>query len=129
MEVRKNMKRLLAMFLSCIFAASVCAIAIADEQPAGKGEKMTIEQHQQKKLAQLTKALTLTADQQSKIADLMKARSEKMKGVKNNKDERKAIFDDYNTQVKAVLTPEQVTKYDKMMEKEKGKHEKHQEKQ
>ena len=129
MEVKRNMKRLVAMFLGCIFAASVCAIAIADEQPAGKGDKMTIEQHQQKKLEQLTKALTLTADQQSKIADLMKARSEKMKGVKKNKDEMKSIFADYNTQVKAVLTPDQAAKYDKMLENEKGKHEKHQEKQ
>lgn len=127
------MKKLVAMFLSCIFAASVCGIAIADDQAAsttGKGEKMTMEQRQQERLAKLTKELTLTADQQSKISALMTARNEKMKGEKKNKDEMKAAFAEYNKQVKAVLTPDQATKYDKIMQKEKEKHqEKQQDKQ
>ena len=127
------MKKLVAMSLSFVFAASVCGIAIAYDQAAattGKGGKMTMEQRQQDRLAKMTKELGLTADQQSNISVLMTARNEKMKGAKKNKDDMKAIFTDYNTQVKAVLTPDQVKKYDKMMEKEKAKHqEKQQDKQ
>jgi Spy/CpxP family protein refolding chaperone len=95
-------------------------MVMAEEQAgAGTGTKMTIEQRQQERLEKLTKALDLTKDQQSKISALMTARSEKMTGGKNTREEMKAINENYVSQVKALLTPEQVTKYETLLKNQK----------
>lgn len=119
------MKRTISMFLALVFTASVCSIAIADEGWGDKDKGMSMEQMHKKKLDKMTTDLNLTPDQQTKIADIMKVSGEKMQAAKKRKEEEmKAMKDDYNSQVKAVLTPDQATKYDAMMAEHKASMEK-----
>ena len=123
------MKRAISMLLAFVFAASVCSIAIADEGWGEKDKGMSMEQRNKKHLDKMTKDLNLTPDQQTKVADIMKTTGEKMQAEKKKMEESmKAMKDDKVKQIKAVLTPDQATKYDAMMAENKAKMEKKKEK-
>jgi len=75
----------------------------------------------EKRIEQLDKALSLTADQKAKIRDIyVKAREEAVKAREEAKDlapeERRAkmmeMIKAIQDQVRAVLTPDQQTKFD-----------------
>lgn len=95
--------------------------AAASPKPAasapGEGRKDPVER--------LTKVLDLTPDQQTKIKPILEERRTKMKALKDDTsltaDQRKAkgleIFEASNKDIKAILTPDQVKKYDEMQEK------------
>ncbi len=123
------MKRVIAMLMACVFAASVCTVAFAMEGGwEGKG-KQSMEKMHEKHLEKMTKDLNLTVEQKDKISALMKNKSDKMMAEKKKMmDAEKIIRDDYNVKLKEVLTPEQATKHNKMMEERKAKMEKMREK-
>jgi periplasmic protein CpxP/Spy len=72
------------------------------------------------RLAALTKELTLTADQQAKIKPILQDETDKMKALfsdntvqkQDRQTKMKDIRDTANTAIKALLTPDQVTKFD-----------------
>lgn len=72
------------------------------------------------RLAALTKDLTLTAEQQAKIKPILQDQADKIKALMadttvaqaDRRTKMKAIRDAANTAIKAVLTPEQSTKFD-----------------
>lgn len=113
------MKKATALLLGCIFAASFSSIVFADGQSQGKPGAMTIQQRQQERLAKMTKALNLTSDQQAQISNLMNDKDAKLSGGNKSKEEVREINHQYNLQVKAVLTPAQAAKYEKMMKRKK----------
>jgi protein CpxP len=70
-------------------------------------------------LEMLAKKLDLTADQQAKLKPIFEDRHEKMKALRDDtsltpddkKAKAKALMESSNDQIKAILTPDQLTKY------------------
>jgi Spy/CpxP family protein refolding chaperone len=73
-------------------------------------------------LDQLAQQLNLTDDQKAKVKPILEARDQKLRDLRSDtsltpEDRRakmKALRDDMTTQMKAVLTPEQFDKWQKM---------------
>ncbi len=73
------------------------------------------EDRSEKMLERLTEKLKLSADQQAAIKKVFEDRDAKVDSLqKEFGDKRKAIFDETQTQITAVLTPAQKTDYEKM---------------
>lgn len=79
-------------------------------------------QHGMKGRQDIAKALDLTDDQKPKVKAILKDSMDKRKALREDdtltpedkKDKAKIIQDDTNAKMKAVLTPEQFTKYQAM---------------
>jgi Spy/CpxP family protein refolding chaperone len=73
-------------------------------------------------LGMLTKRLDLTADQQEKIKPILADRQAQMKALHEDtatagadkRTKMKSIMDSTNAKIRAVLTPDQQTKFDQM---------------
>ena len=88
---------------------------------AAKKEKLTTEQRAQKNVDELDKIVTLSADQKAKVKELALTRIGKADAVrgkyKGQADSKEAIKkelaparSEYKQAVRAILTPEQLTK-------------------
>ncbi len=118
-------KRIVVLFVAAAFLMG-SSLAFANCGTCGMGgEKahkhgmkgMTVDE----KLAKLTKKLDLTADQQAKVKDIVTKERADAKAVWDDAmAKKKAIRASANDQIKALLTAEQKTKFDAMLEK-KGK--------
>jgi Spy/CpxP family protein refolding chaperone len=101
----------------------------------GQGRmNMTPEQHADMQAQRLTKQLGLSADQTTQVRAIALAEAQEMKTTRDQAmastdrkagmEQMKATRDKYDTQLKAVLTPEQATKYaalrDQKMDKREG---------
>jgi periplasmic protein CpxP/Spy len=85
--------------------------------PAKKGGKNrpTVEQQ----VTRMTDTLTLTDEQKPKVKAVLEATSKAMQEIRNDtsldqqarRDKMQPIMDKQNTAMKAILTPEQNTKY------------------
>ncbi len=107
-----------------MLAAFTCTLMQAQDNAAApiksKEVKMTPEQRAQKAVDKLNTIVSLSADQQQKTYALALDRVAKMKALKakykDNQDsdvakqERKTLRKEFKQQVKAILTPEQITK-------------------
>lgn len=118
-------KRMVVLFVATTFlmgsslAFANCGMCDSDGKKAYKhGMKgMTVDE----KLAKLTKKLDLTADQQAKVKDIVTKERADAKAVWDDAmAKKKAIRASANDRIKALLTTEQKTKFDAMVEK-KGK--------
>ena len=95
--------------------------------PAGE------EHHRGNPLEMLTKKLDLTPDQQTKLKPIFEDRHEKMKALRDDtsltpddkKAKGKALMESSNDQIKAILTPDQQTKFAAMQAEMKEHREKH----
>jgi protein CpxP len=120
-----------ALALGGLMACSTLATAAdttADTTtpPAKKGGKkgMTAEQ----RLEAMTTQLTLTDEQKPKVKAVLDDSSKAMQEIRNDtsldqqarRDKMQPIMDKQNTAMKAILTPEQYTKYQEMNQR-KGK--------
>ena len=90
--------------------------ADAPASPSGKKGGRDGGRMAEERINQLDKALSLTADQKQKIKDIFAKEAADLKGLSpeerrsKGRDAMKAVHD----QVRAVLTPEQQTKFDAM---------------
>jgi Spy/CpxP family protein refolding chaperone len=83
-------------------------------------------------LERLTKELSLTPDQQAKIKPILEARRDKLKALRDDtsvtadqkKDKFKEVFESSNKEIEAVLTPDQVTKFE-ALQKDRMQHRRH----
>ena len=90
----------------------------------GKGNRMTVEQQMEK----LTTELTLTDAQKPKVKEVLedtsKKRQELMADSSTPQDERRtkfrALMDDQEKKLKEILTPDQMEKYKKWAEQNRG---------
>jgi periplasmic protein CpxP/Spy len=88
----------------------------------------------EERLQHMTKKLNLTADQQAKIKPILEQEQQQMQTIHNDtslsKEDRQAKFREahknYEGQIRAVLNPDQQTKFDQMAQKHKERMEKHQ---
>jgi Spy/CpxP family protein refolding chaperone len=126
------MKKTLVVLAACLLTAVGAASAQStDAAPMGRGNRMgqgrgnlTPEQRAEMQTKRLTTQLGLTADQTTKIQAIALAENQELttlRGKYASADSRqgagqemKALRDKYETQLKAVLTPEQLTKYDQL---------------
>jgi protein CpxP len=119
-EVRMNMRMLgrtaMRAGAVAICSAALCAVPMMAQGGGGGGRGMMDPDAQ---LAQLTTALTLSADQQAKIKPILAADAAKMQALMTAQDpdmrtKMTTIRTDEHTAIKALLTADQATKYDAM---------------
>lgn len=80
------------------------------------------------KAGKMAKELGLTADQEAKVEQLLLARQQESAALKTKyaadktagRTEMKASHEKYAAQLKAILTPEQYAKFDKMKDEHRG---------
>lgn len=113
-----KMKKLLLPAILCGVAIALSPALFAQSPSpsaggrGGRGGGMTLEA--------LTKALTLTDDQQTKIKPILEDEHQKLQAVwqdttvaqADKRSKMKDIHDAANTAIKALLTPDQQTKFD-----------------
>ncbi len=81
----------------------------------------------EQRVDQLSTELNLTADQKTKVTAIMQEEATKSRELRSDTslsreqraEKRRAIMQETSTKVKAVLTPDQRTKYDKILEQRK----------
>jgi Spy/CpxP family protein refolding chaperone len=96
---------------------------------APEGEK----HHRGNPIEMLTKKLDLTPDQVEKIKPIFESRRSQMKALREDttlaeQDKRakgKEIMESTNQQIKAILTPDQATKFEELMKEMHGHHKDH----
>ncbi|MBO0360779.1 hypothetical protein J0X19_22660 [Hymenobacter sp. BT186] len=126
------MKKTLVVLAACLLTAVGAANAQStDAAPMGRGNRMgqgrgnlTPEQRAEMQTKRLTTQLGLTADQTTKVQAIALAENQELATLRGKYaaadsrqgagQEMKALRDKYETQLKAVLTPEQLTKYDQL---------------
>ena len=96
-------------------SAALCAVPMMAQGGGGGGRGMTPDAQ----LAQLTTALTLSADQQAKIKPILDADAAKITALRTAQDpdmqtKVAAIRTAQHATIKALLTADQATKYDAM---------------
>jgi periplasmic protein CpxP/Spy len=121
----KKMVLLMAMTVLATGAISAKAPMASVEQGPGQGpgrEQASPEERAERQTKMMTEQLSLTADQTAKVKPIILARineqstlREKMQGGGDREammGEFRKLNEKYNTQLKAVLTAEQYTKYE-----------------
>ena len=119
----KNSLLLFAALALTSAAAHAQAAPATQTAPTADGTKRSPEQQAQNQAQRLAKELNLSADQQTKVQQLMMAqRQETQTAIQNAGGDRRAMGqamranrDKFDGQLKAVLTPDQYTKYQQLM--------------
>lgn len=128
------MKRI-GIFLMILLSTMVVSAQRGDGGQRGEGksqgQRMSSEERQEQELVQMTKALSLTPEQvvdvtkiQNKLtADIELKRSTMSKDTdrKVMREEMKELRDQYNEDVKVLLTDEQKLKYEAYLKKREDK--------
>lgn len=111
MTIRRHAARFGAVALC---TAALCSTPML-AQGGGGGMRMTPDQ----RLAAIDKAVTLTDDQKPKVKEIIEADQKKMMDLRNSGEDMQTlrpkmmeIRTQENTQIKALLTDDQKTKYD-----------------
>ena len=100
--------------LSATFVIANCSSGMCGKKDEGKMVD--------KKVKHFTKKLKLDASQQDKLKEIIKKTQDQVKPIMEDcKTKIQEIKKTEDTEIKAILTPQQVEKYDKLMEKKKGK--------
>ena len=111
--------KLTRRFVAAFGAVAVCGAALCTvpmmAQGGGGGMRMTSDQ----RVERLDTAVTLTADQKTKVKAIYDADAKKMQDMMAAQDpdmrtKMQAMRADENKQIRALLTPEQQTKFDAM---------------
>ncbi|HEX3571202.1 MAG TPA: Spy/CpxP family protein refolding chaperone [Acidobacteriaceae bacterium] len=112
MTIRRYAARFGAVALC---TAALCSTPMLAQGGGGGGMRMTTDQ----RLAAIDKAVTLTDDQKPKIKEILDADQKKMTDLRSSGEDMQTlrpkmteIRTQENTQIKALLTDDQKTKYD-----------------
>jgi Spy/CpxP family protein refolding chaperone len=112
------MKKAVTLVCAGMLVIQVCGLAFAgdDKNPA---------KWQEKRVEKMAKKLDLTKEQKEKVAAIFKESGDKIQAETQKMQEaKKAIREDESQKIKAVLTPDQAQKYEKMQAERKEKMEK-----
>lgn len=113
-------KIMLMMAMTVLATGAISAKAPAAYVQQGQGQ-LTAEERAARQIKMMTGQLSLTADQATKLQPIILARTTEQTALREklqagNREaamaEYKKLNDKYNTQIKAVLTAEQYTKYE-----------------
>ena len=113
------MKKSLLIALGCIVAMQVYGLVYAkDDKECSKCDKKMEQctvKKDKKHLDKMAKELNLTADQKDKVAAIMKETGENRKTeMQKMRENAKAEMEATDKKIEAVLTPDQVQKFEKM---------------
>jgi periplasmic protein CpxP/Spy len=112
----KMTRRFVAAFGAvAVCGAALCTVPMMAQGGGGGGMRMTSDQ----RVERLDTAVTLTADQKTKVKAIYDADAKKMQDMMAAQDpdmrtKMQAMRADENKQIRALLTPEQQTKFDAM---------------
>lgn len=114
------MKNLKILLVFALFFSMVCGVS-AQRQRGGDPAKRI-----EKRMKKMAKHLNLTADQETKVKAILiesakKGRELKNSGVsrKEKRQKKKALRQETDTKLAAVLSPEQMKKFNEMKQKQK----------
>lgn len=112
----KSSIKLFSSLLALAFVAAVPGIhAAAADKPAKKaGAGQRLEKAVEARDKELIEKLDLTSEQQTKLADLRKAGAEQLKAAAGDRAKMRQVAQSQHDDVRAMLTPEQQTKFDAM---------------
>ena len=123
----KSLKVLLSILALGLVASAPFTHAQDEKAPPAEGQKggrkggrmMSPEQQ----VARMDEQLTLTADQKTKIKDILTQAQEKVQALPQEERREKGmeIRQAANKDIRALLTPEQQTKFDEMMARGPGR--------
>lgn len=105
------MKSLKHLVLSAVLGAAILTPALqAQEQKKGGGRGMNPEQQ----VARIDEAVTLTADQKTKVTAILTKVQEKVAALpqEERREKGQELRTAANKEIRALLTPEQQTKFD-----------------
>jgi periplasmic protein CpxP/Spy len=112
--------KLIVSILALGFAGASLAQA-ADEAPKSdqpaKGprpERGEMRGNAQNRVKEISEQLGLTEDQKTKVADILKASAGDFKAARGDREKMVELMKAQREQIRAVLTPEQQTKFDSM---------------
>ena len=90
--------------------------------------KEDMEEKHQKRIERMTENLGLTTEQQQQLKAILDEKRDKLSGIweqmKQLKEQMQAIKTEQNEKIKALLTPEQLEKYEEKKEQKMGKKDK-----
>ena len=122
------MKTMMPIALAGAIAMLFCGAAFADDMGMGKPEKDKAQMEQKMvekqadRLAKMTDSLSLTPTQKDQVSTIFKASAEKKKALRVKMDtDMNDIGTSEEAQIKAILTPEQQAKHEKMMMEHRAK--------
>ena len=119
------MKKFLLPLLALALSATAAAAQTTPAQPGGRPQR-TPDEMAARQTQGLAKRLNLSADQAAKVQQIMLARDQEMQAKRGEmqnaatsnrkqvRDQMRADRAKYEDQLKAVLTPEQLTQYNAM---------------
>ncbi|UOG76282.1 hypothetical protein MTX78_06695 [Hymenobacter tibetensis] len=127
------MKKTLVVLAAFFCTAGAASAQTADLATAGRANGMgqgrgnlTPEQRADMQTQRLSKQLSLSADQTSQVRAIALAENQELQALRSKNaaadsrqgagQEMRAIREEYDTQLKALLTPEQATKYNQLRE-------------
>ena len=115
------LKQIFAVMIALVWA---CSVGLAQDT---EKSKPTAEERADKQTQRLTKALNLTEDQAAKVKTASLKRIQTMQNTRNEEKGKgkgkkiKATMDEFDQEIKAILTPEQYTQYEKRKDELKEK--------
>ena len=121
------MKKFLLPLLALALSATAASAQTTPAQQGGRAQR-TPDEMAARQTQGLAKRLNLTADQSAKVQQIMLARGQEMQAMRGQaqagtgdrqqmRDQMQANRAKYEEQLKAVLTPEQLTQYNAMESK------------
>jgi periplasmic protein CpxP/Spy len=135
-ELSRMRKMMMCALLSAAVACCGSALYAQDNMSQGSGQMSQgggqgmgrMQATPDQRLQHMTKMLSLTPDQQQKIKPILEQEQQQMMAAKQDttmsQADRKAkmmqIHQGTNDQIKAVLTPDQQTKWEQQMQSHKG---------
>jgi Spy/CpxP family protein refolding chaperone len=122
------MRTILTAVLLCS-ALSLSPVARAAEKPAGDKAGGDRAAKMRERMQEMTEKLGLNESQKEKFRGVWQERMEKSKEIfgdsnlsqEQKMEKMKAIRDEYEPKIKAILTPEQAEKWQKMQEEMRSK--------
>ena len=116
--------------VAALLLSSALCLSSASSHAAEKTNDTTQAERFRERLQEISQALNLTDDQKEKIKPIIQAELIKIKALRSDtslthsqKAERlKAIREENAPQIKAILTPEQLEKWQKIREEFRAKH-------
>ena len=125
-------KRMLCLAISTVFSIGTALAVPQDQGPPPPPDQMAPQQGRQQApngdriMQAMTKRLNLTEDQQNQIRPIMQDEMTQIMGLRNDSSlaprdrmqKMRAIRDDSNAKVRAVLTPDQRPQFDAMQQEQ-----------
>lgn len=110
----------LKAIIGCAFVLALSTVSFAQKQERGDKEKQVQKLKTELQLSDEQTAKVQAATQK-RIAQMGTLKDGAKEERKENRDKMKAAMDEYDTEMKAILTPEQYAKFDGLRDDKKEK--------